>query len=46
VVTPGNGFGQHGEGFFRVALTVPEARIEEAVERIRKSGICDKPLPP
>jgi len=34
VVTPGNGFGQFGEGFFRVALTVPEARIEEAVYRI------------
>ena len=42
VVTPGNGFGQHGEGFFRVALTVPEPRIEEAVERIRGIGIREK----
>ena len=39
VVTPGNGFGSHGEGFFRVALTVPQARIEEAVERIKGSGL-------
>jgi LL-diaminopimelate aminotransferase len=39
VVTPGNGFGSHGEGFFRVALTVSQARIEEAVERIKRSGL-------
>jgi len=39
VVTPGNGFGSHGEGFFRVALTVPQARIEEAVERMKGSGL-------
>lgn len=39
VVTPGNGFGKYGEGFFRVALTVPESRIEEAVDRIRRIGI-------
>ncbi len=35
VTTPGVGFGEHGEGFIRVALTVPEERIKEAVERIR-----------
>jgi LL-diaminopimelate aminotransferase len=39
VVTPGNGFGKYGEGFFRVALTVPESRIEEAVDRIRRIGL-------
>ncbi|HUS59392.1 MAG TPA: LL-diaminopimelate aminotransferase [Planctomycetota bacterium] len=36
VMTPGNGFGRPGEGFARAALTVPEKRIAEAVERIRK----------
>ncbi|MDD5439407.1 MAG: aminotransferase class I/II-fold pyridoxal phosphate-dependent enzyme, partial [Candidatus Omnitrophica bacterium] len=36
VVTPGNGFGQTGEGFFRMALTVDKNRLKEAVERIRK----------
>lgn len=36
VVTPGNGFGANGEGYFRVALTVPKEKIEEALERIKK----------
>ena len=38
VVTPGIGFGSHGEGYFRVALTVDESRLEEALSRIRKIG--------
>ncbi len=37
VVTPGNGFGPNGEGYFRVSLTVPEVRLEEALRRIEKS---------
>ena len=36
VVTPGVGFGQYGEGYFRAALTVDETRLEEALERIRR----------
>ncbi|MFH1848490.1 MAG: LL-diaminopimelate aminotransferase [Candidatus Omnitrophota bacterium] len=36
VATPGVGFGPSGEGFVRVALTVPETRLKEAVERIKK----------
>ncbi len=36
IVLPGSGFGASAEGFVRVALTVPEARIREAVERIRR----------
>jgi LL-diaminopimelate aminotransferase len=36
VATPGNGFGQAGEGYIRMALTVDKRRIREAVERIRK----------
>lgn len=35
-VTPGNGFGEPGEGFFRVSLTVPDHRLDEALERLRK----------
>jgi LL-diaminopimelate aminotransferase len=35
VVTPGIGFGKHGEGYFRAALTVSEARLEETIERIK-----------
>jgi len=36
VTTPGVGFGPHGEGFIRAALTVPVERIREAVRRIGK----------
>ena len=36
VTTPGNGFGDPGEGYFRMALTVSAQRMEEAVERMRK----------
>ncbi len=35
VVTPGNGFGEHGEGYFRISITNP--RIEEAADRIRNA---------
>ncbi|MCX8163892.1 MAG: LL-diaminopimelate aminotransferase [Aquificaceae bacterium] len=34
VCTPGNGFGEHGEGYFRISLTVPTSRLLEAVDRI------------
>lgn len=34
LVTPGTGFGDAGEGYFRIALTQPDARIEEALARI------------
>ncbi|MBN2809256.1 MAG: LL-diaminopimelate aminotransferase [Deltaproteobacteria bacterium] len=34
VVTPGNGFGAAGEGYFRISLTVSEERLNEAGERI------------
>lgn len=37
VVLPGSGFGPGGEGFFRIALTVPAARIREAVIRLGRS---------
>ncbi len=37
VLTPGNGYGEAGEGFVRVSLTVPDDRIHEAVERIERS---------
>jgi LL-diaminopimelate aminotransferase len=36
VVAPGRGYGEAGEGFFRISLTVPDARLEEAMERIRE----------
>lgn len=39
VVPPGNGYGKNGEGFFRIALTVGEERLKEAIERMKKAGI-------
>ncbi len=36
VVTPGNGFGENGEGYFRISLTAPDDKIEEAANRIKK----------
>jgi LL-diaminopimelate aminotransferase len=36
VTVPGVGFGEPGEGFVRLALTVPKERLEEAVSRIAK----------
>jgi len=39
VVTPGSGFGEYGEGYFRTALTVPESRLQEAIDRMSHSNI-------
>jgi LL-diaminopimelate aminotransferase len=38
VTTPGNGFGEEGEGYIRMTLTTSKERLAEAVERIRKAG--------
>lgn len=38
VVSPGTGYGRHGEGFVRISLTVPDARLEEAMGRIREQA--------
>jgi LL-diaminopimelate aminotransferase len=37
VVSPGSSYGPNGEGFFRISLTVEDARLSEAVERMRSS---------
>ncbi|MGA7105307.1 MAG: LL-diaminopimelate aminotransferase [Candidatus Deferrimicrobiaceae bacterium] len=38
VTTPGNGFGNCGEGYIRIALTKEKGRIREALSRMRKVG--------
>lgn len=35
VVTPGSGFGDPGEGYFRISLTQDTERLEEAVNRLK-----------
>src|SRR5438067_3778353 len=37
VVTPGIGYGSLGEGFIRISLSTPDARLGEAMARIRKA---------
>jgi LL-diaminopimelate aminotransferase len=37
VVSPGSSYGPSGEGFFRISLTIEDARLAEAVERLRTS---------
>jgi LL-diaminopimelate aminotransferase len=36
VATPGNGFGEEGEGYIRMALTEDEKRLKEAIERLKR----------
>lgn len=39
IVPPGNGYGAAGEGFFRIALTIPDERMHEAIKRMKDAGI-------
>jgi LL-diaminopimelate aminotransferase len=34
IVTPGNGYGPHGEGYVRLSLTLPDERVDEGLRRI------------
>ncbi|WP_276557937.1 LL-diaminopimelate aminotransferase [Dethiobacter alkaliphilus] len=43
VVTPGRGFGEHGEGYFRIALTVDAERMAEAMRRIKDALAAGRP---
>ncbi len=36
VTTPGNGFGENGEGYIRMTVTTSKERLAEAVDRIAK----------
>lgn len=36
IVTPGNAFGENGEGFIRIALSVTEERLDEVISRLKK----------
>ena len=38
VTIPGIGLGEPGEGYVRLALTVPKERLEEALARLKKIG--------
>jgi LL-diaminopimelate aminotransferase len=34
VISPGSAYGPSGEGWFRISLTTPEDRLEQAIERL------------
>ncbi|GEL76543.1 LL-diaminopimelate aminotransferase [Tenuibacillus multivorans] len=35
IITPGSVFGPSGEGYFRISLSVPSERLEEAIKRMK-----------
>ncbi|MDZ4654524.1 MAG: LL-diaminopimelate aminotransferase [Coriobacteriia bacterium] len=37
IVAPGNAYGPSGEGYVRISLSTPDARLEEAIERIKNT---------
>lgn len=37
IVAPGSSYGPSGEGYIRISLTTPDARLEEAIERIKNT---------
>jgi LL-diaminopimelate aminotransferase len=37
VLTPGNGYGEYGEGYFRISLTINTERLREALKRIKEN---------
>ena len=39
VVTPGSGFGESGEGYFRISLTVDTNRLKEAADRMKSLNL-------
>ncbi|MDB9313281.1 aspartate aminotransferase [Spirulina sp. CS-785/01] len=43
VVTPGNAFGEAGEGYVRVSLIADCDRLQEAVNRLKQAGIRYNP---
>ena len=43
VVTPGRGYGEHGEGYIRLSLTTPDERVEEGLRRLEGWSLPNKP---
>ncbi|MDD2401251.1 MAG: LL-diaminopimelate aminotransferase [Clostridia bacterium] len=37
IVTPGSGYGEYGEGYFRISITIPDERISEGLARLEKN---------
>lgn len=39
VITPGDGYGKYGEGYFRISLTISDERLEEAMNRLKANNV-------
>ena len=39
LVVPGSGYGEYGDGYIRIAITCPENRMKEAIQRLTKEKI-------
>jgi len=39
LVVPGNGYGDAGEGYFRISITTKEDRLYEAIKRLKEFKI-------
>ncbi len=44
LVTAGTAYGEYGEGYFRLSLTLPDDRLAEALERMKQSIDKDHPV--
>jgi len=42
LVSPGDSYGPSGAGYVRLSLTVPDSRLEEAVDRITRALVIIK----
>ncbi len=42
VVVPGTGFGQYGEGFFRISISPGEEALQEVISRLKQDGFTFK----
>lgn len=38
VVVPGSGFGEYGEGFFRLSAVATDEQLQEVIDRMKKDG--------
>ncbi len=39
LVVPGNGYGDNGEGYFRISITTSEDRLHEAIKRLKNANV-------
>ena len=36
VVTPGSGYGEYGEGYIRLSLTIPDEQLDKGINKLIK----------